>query len=97
MFILDREKDTESANVGSILKQYENPRPTITSVSDNSLAQNHTENKNFNKNNNKNDSADSGFDPNSRKSKDDTIYDGAIILSLLCHSERCPKGKKRSI
>ena len=32
-----------------------------------------------------------------RKSKDDTIYDSAIILSLLCHSERCPKGKMRSI
>ena len=36
-------------------------------------------------------------DPNTRRSKDDTIYDSAIILSLLCHSERCPKGKMRSI
>ena len=39
MFLLDKEIDTERANVGSILEKTENPRPTITSVSNKSIPQ----------------------------------------------------------
>ena len=39
MFVLDKEIDTASANVGSIVEKSNNPRPTITSVSNNKITQ----------------------------------------------------------
>ncbi len=39
MFVLDKEIDTASANVGSIAEKSSNPRPTITSVSKKSVPQ----------------------------------------------------------